>query len=143
MEGPRSAAVTLADVARKISDTYTGWEAKELAGDIRESILIIQSDCMQKPCDCFGYEIRHDHLKYIVQNDRSKIVHRAMAIGLDPENGEWSYIMPNGEFKTCRSCYDPENAISIIASEIASSMDDESTEKAIELANRIFAKFPR
>ena len=136
MEGPRSAILKLSEVARDTSDKY-------IIGRIKEAMAIMQTDCMQKPCDCFGYEIRHDHLKYIVQNDVSKAVHTAIGIGLDPENGEWSYIMAKGEFKLCRSCYDPENAISIIASEIADSMEDENTTKAIELAKRIFAKFPR
>ena len=143
MERPRSAIVKLSEIARDISDKYVGEEAEEIVGDIMASISIVQTDCIGKPCDCFGYEIRHDHLKYIVQNDASKAVHTAMGIGLDPTNGEWSYIMENGEFKLCRSCYDPDNAISIIAAEIASSMEDEDTTKAIELANRIFAKFPR
>lgn len=143
MEGPRSAVVKLSEIARDISDKYNEWASEAIVGDIREVISIVQTDCIQKPCDCFGYEIRPDHLRYIVQNDASKVVHTAIGIGLDPANGEWSYIMEIGEFKTCSSCYDPDNTISIIAHEIASSMEDEDTTKAIELANRIFAKFPR
>lgn len=143
MEGPRSAVSKLSEVVRDISDKYTGWEGKEILRSIREAITIVQTDCMRKPCDCFGYEIRPDHLRYIVQNDVSKAVHTAIGIGLDPANGEWSYIMENGEFKLCRSCYDPDNAISIIASEIADGITDANQIEVQELAKRIFAKFPR
>ena len=143
MEGPRSAILKLSEVATAISEKYTGWESKEIANGIRETIAIVQADCMQKPCDCFGHEILPDHLKYIVQNDVSKAVHTAKGIGLDPKTGEWAYLLENGKFELCRGCYDPDNSISIIASEIADIMKDADQDKIRELAKRIFAKFPR
>lgn len=143
MEGPRSAIMKLSKVALDISDKYNEWASEAIVGDIKEVISIVQTDCMQRPCDCFGHEIFPDHLKYIIQNDTSKAVHTAKCIGLDPKTGEWAYMLENGEFKPCRSCYDPDNSISIIASEIADSMKDEDAIKVHELAKRIFAKFPR
>lgn len=142
MEGPRSIIAKLLQVEKVISDRYLSPEAEIIVNSLQESIAIIQSDCMQKPCDCFGNEILPDHLRYIRRNDASKAVHTAKGIGLHPEIGEWSYIMENGKFEPCRNCYDPDNTISIIASEIADSMEDEDTINAQELAKRIFAKFP-